>query len=71
MMFKVRARSIIKDGKEQARVAWMKLDKDYYVQDVMKYRVKDSTDIFTLFLIGDPDTGNLVWVNWAGVSYVE
>ena len=70
-MFKVKAKSIIKDGKEVSRVSWMKLNKDYFVQDVLKYRDRESKEIITLFLIGDPDTGNLVWVSWAGVNYVE
>lgn len=68
-MFKIKPRTMIRDGKEVARVSWMKIGQIYEVLDTLKWRDKESGQIQTLFLVGDPDTGDLIWLRWEGVLF--
>jgi hypothetical protein len=69
--FYVKARMIKKDGKLIPRSPLLKENKIYPVLEVHKYKEKDSGGFVTNFLIGDSDTGEMVWIPAASTMYVQ
>lgn len=67
---KIKTKSIIQNGKEVPRTINMKLGVVYTVQNVFKYRDRETQKFITHFLCGDPETGNIFWVSSEAVDYV-
>lgn len=69
-MFCVKVRMIKEGGKLIPRNALLKEDKIYDVLEVHKYKEKDGGFV-TNFLLGDKDTGEMIWIPAASVFYVS
>jgi hypothetical protein len=54
---------------ERSAVKFMKPDFPYSILDVHKFRDKDGL-FWTWFLVGDQETGELIWVDANKVSFV-
>jgi len=67
-MFYVKVRMMKAEGKLVPRNALLKADKIYDVVDIHKYKEKEGGFV-TNFLLGDKDTGELVWIPAASVLY--
>lgn len=68
-MFCVKVRMMKKEGKLVPRNDLLKEDKIYPVLEVHKYKEKEGGFV-TNFLVGDKDTGEMMWIPAASVSFV-
>ncbi|OGM09170.1 hypothetical protein A2Z67_04485 [Candidatus Woesebacteria bacterium RBG_13_36_22] len=67
-MFYVKVRMIKEMGKLVPRNKLLKEDVIYPVLDVHKYKEKEGGFV-TNFLIGDKDTGEMIWIPAASVLF--
>ncbi len=69
-MFYVKVRMVKAEGKLIPRNSLLKADRFYPVLDIHKYKEKEGGFV-TNFLIGDRETGEMMWIPAASVSYVS
>jgi hypothetical protein len=69
-MFYVKVRMMKVEGKLVPRNPLLKADRFYPVLDIHKYKEKEGGFV-TNFLLGDRETGEMMWIPAASVLFVQ